>query len=232
MTTRAPAIVGTIADLETLQALPDLEDAIAACDYLEFRVDALLAEAALLEERLVRSPKPVVLTVRDTLEGGVGDLPKAERLRHFRHWLPSAAIIDLEIRNLPNFALLVEEARQRNLQILGSAHDFEGTPDAEILAETVAGGRAAGADAIKLAVTLRDGSDLATLLQIFERESREIPMAVMGMGPLGMSSRILFAECGSLLSYTYLKNPNAPGQWSSREMRRLFEAMKLPGACA
>ncbi|CAJ0600679.1 unnamed protein product [Cylicocyclus nassatus] len=42
------------------------------------------------------------------------------------------------------------------------------------------------------------------------------PMAVMGMGPLGAASRLLYAQHGSKLVYGYLgETPTAPGQWSA-----------------
>ena len=33
-----PAIVGTVADLETLEALPELGESVSRCDFLEFRI--------------------------------------------------------------------------------------------------------------------------------------------------------------------------------------------------
>jgi len=51
-----------------------------------------------------------------------------------------------------------------------------------------------------------------------------LPLAVMGMGGLGFGSRILFAQCGSVLNYGWLHRPNVPGQWSALELKRLLNS--------
>ena len=40
--------------------------------------------------------------------------------------------------------------------------------------------------------------------------------------PLGRSSRLLFAECGSALNYGWLHRPNVPGQWSALELKKML----------
>jgi 3-dehydroquinate dehydratase-1 len=229
MASAPPAIVGTVADLDTLSNLPQLEAAVTPCDFLEFRIDALLdAPEDLLDVRLKSSPRPIVLTVRDPAEGGVGALEADRRRALYERWLPQAAWVDVEIRNLVTFPEVVRHTQASQATLLGSMHDFQGTPDASELEDRAKQARDHGVDALKMAMTVRDGRDLATLLHIFERERAHLPVAAMGMGPLGMSSRVLFAEAGSLLTYTYLQKANAPGQWSSQEMRRLFDRMQLP----
>ena len=42
----------------------------------------------------------------------------------------------------------------------------------------------------------------------------------MGMGPLAPASRLLAAQCGSLLNYGYLgTGSTAPGQWPARLLK-------------
>ena len=53
------------------------------------------------------------------------------------------------------------------------------------------------------------------------------PLSVMGMGPLGKASRLLFARAGSLLNYGYLGEPQVSGQWSALTLKaRLEEVME------
>lgn len=230
MLPKQPAIVGAVSDADTLSSLPRLREPIASCDYLEFRVDALLDDEDLLQKRLAEAPRPVLITVRDPLEGGLGSLPAQERSRRMRQFLPHASMLDIEIRNLarPEFKTVIADAHAQGTTILGSCHDFEGTPSRDDLLAAIERGRQAGAGLIKIAVTLRHSGDLHTLFQVFEAQSPLAPMAVMGMGPLGMGSRVLFAQAGSLLTYTYLKNANASGQWSARTMRQLFDTLGIP----
>ena len=58
-------------------------------------------------------------------------------------------------------------------------------------------------------------ADLARLAD-FQLADHGIPVATMGMGPLAPVSRLLCAQCGSVLNYGYLgKTPTAPGQWDA-----------------
>ncbi len=228
MTPEHPAIVGGIADLDTLSSLPQLHETIDHCDLLEFRIDPLVDHQPLLHQRMDETTVPLIVTVRDPAEGGLNGLAVEERARHMRAFLPHASLLDIEIRNLEVFAPVVAEARDARVTVLGSYHDFEATPSESTLLDTVERGRDRGADIVKIAVALHRAADLHTLLRVFEAQRSRGPMAIMGMGPLGMGSRVLFAQCGSLLTYTYLKRPNAPGQWSAERMRTLFADLGLP----
>jgi 3-dehydroquinate dehydratase I len=42
----------------------------------------------------------------------------------------------------------------------------------------------------------------------------------VGMGPLAAVSRLLCAQCGSVLNYGYLgETPTAPGQWDAASLK-------------
>lgn len=227
MVPKHPAIVGAVADSVTLTALPDLEDTTRLCDYIEFRVDALLENKDLLLRRLADCSRPILLTVRDSAEGGTPGLSAEERLQRALDYLPHATLLDIEIRNLKAAAEVVAQAKSEGISIIGSFHDFERTPPAKALLEACRTGCQEGADLIKLAVTTNDLADLHTLLQVQAEAQSFTPVTVMGMGPFGMSSRVVAAEAGALLTYTYLKEANAPGQWSAQTMRHLFHELGI-----
>jgi 3-dehydroquinate dehydratase-1 len=42
----------------------------------------------------------------------------------------------------------------------------------------------------------------------------------MAMGRFGKVSRLLFAQAGSVLNYTYLGSANASGQWPALQFRQ------------
>lgn len=224
-----PAIVGGVTDIETLSALPDLEPHTAVCDLLEFRVDALLEELEPLNERLQQVEHPAIITVRDPIEGGIGALTEKRRGQLLEAYAPHAALVDIEVRNLTAFSSVADATQKQGAAVIGSFHDFEGTPSTETLHRAIEEGRQRGADLIKLAVTLRNADDLHTLLRAYEQHCEKVPMAIMGMGPLGMGSRVLFAQCGNLLTYTFLQKANAPGQWSAQRMRALFQDLGIAG---
>jgi 3-dehydroquinate dehydratase-1 len=82
----------------------------------------------------------------------------------------------------------------------------------------------AGADAVKIAAHTERARDVARLLEFLDRSP--LPTAVMGMGPLGMASRVALAAAGSILNYGWLHRPNVSGQWSAAELRGVLEACR------
>ena len=79
---------------------------------------------------------------------------------------------------------------------------------------TVRRGKAAGADIVKIAARVSDSKQLGRLLTLFAGRI-SVPLSLMGMGPLGKVSRLLFACAGSVLNYGYLGEPQVPGQWEA-----------------
>jgi 3-dehydroquinate dehydratase-1 len=57
-------------------------------------------------------------------------------------------------------------------------------------------------------------------------ENSPLPLALMGMGRLGMASRVMLAAAGSVLNYGWLHRPNVTGQWSARELRGILTALR------
>jgi 3-dehydroquinate dehydratase-1 len=105
-----------------------------------------------------------------------------------------------------------------------SFHDFRRTPDLPRLREVVRKSARAGADIVKIATYLRDAKDLVALLIL--QAGTKVPLATMGMGPLGKVSRLVLAATGSRLNYGYLDKPQVEGQWPALELaRRLGEVM-------
>lgn len=163
---------------------------------------------------------PWILTVRHPLEGGGGKFSLAERREIFAAGLPAAALVDIELRSLGPMAGIVESARSRNIGVIASFHDFQKTPPVKKLHELARRARDAGADVFKVAAWTASPSDVTRLLDLFQ--TCPLPLSVMGMGPLGPGTRVLFAQCGSVLNYGWLHRPNVPGQWSARELKRIL----------
>ena len=106
----------------------------------------------------------------------------------------------------------VMEARERDVIIIGSTHDFQITPGVDYLREQEKKARSYKADIVKFAFTPCLASDIQTGVQLFTKPKG--PIAVMGMGPMGPVSRLLYSQLGSCLVYGYLgEEETAPGQW-------------------
>lgn len=142
--------------------------------------------------------------------------------------LPSAAIVDVEIRSLREMAEVVREAKTGGVAVLASFHDFKRTPQPSRLREIANRARDAGADFLKIATRTSSPGDVARLLDLLGKTP--LPLAVMGMGPLGMASRVMLATAGSILNYGWLHRPNVSGQWSAVELARLLKTCRAKGA--
>lgn len=211
-----PGIVGSFGGARDL-AETRLEQARAACDLGEIRLD-LLADSF---GRVARSAwahlagLPLLFTARRADEGGAGDLDDAAREALLTGVLDEAAWIDLEVASLTVMGGLVAELHRRKLPWIASFHNFERLPQDETLARAAARAREAGASVFKVAARMNGPEDLARLAA-FQVADHGLPVATMGMGPLAPVSRLLCAQCGSVLNYGFLgQSPTAPGQWDA-----------------
>ena len=192
--------VGAIADQEALKT------GNHTCDVIELRLDSLG-----ISEEVINFAKncevPLLITARGAEEGGQADWSLTARQAAYDLFMPYAAAIDIELRDLEALAEIVESAKAEKVTIVGSFHNFEKTPP---LAE-LRGKLGEVADIHKFALRVNGREDLAAMLDLLDNESL---LSVMGMGPLGAAARPLMAKAGSLLNYGYLgETPTAPDQW-------------------
>lgn len=193
-------------------------------DLVEVRVDALMGNVAGVRSFLARSKLPVLLTVRHPAEGGIGNLSTDSRRKFFEEFLPSAALVDVELRSVVAMRQVIAAARERGIGVVVSDHHFHRTPTLAQMRERRRRAFAAGADMFKLACRTDNAGAVARLLD-FVSENKGRPLAVMGMGKLGQVSRLVLACAGSILNYGYLDKPNAPGQWEARELKGLLRRL-------
>jgi 3-dehydroquinate dehydratase-1 len=135
--------------------------------------------------------------------------------------LPAAALVDVEIRSLGGMTKVLSEARKAGVGVIASFHDFQKTPSTARLQALVKQATDAGADVLKIATHTNTPGDVARLLDLLEKTP--LPLAVMGMGPLGMASRVMLAAAGSVLNYGWLHRPNVTGQWSAKDLRGILK---------
>lgn len=208
--TSVVGIVDSPAALSAANKLPK-----NSVDYLEWRADCL-------PESLEIPPSifPWILTVRHFLEGGKRELSTKKREEIFASHLPSANAVDIELRSFRPLAGIIASALDRRIQVVASFHDFKKTPPAGKLHDLAKQACDQGADILKIATRTDSPADVSRLLELFQ--TSKIPLSVMGMGRLGFGSRVLFAQCGSVLNYGWLHRPNVPGQWAAVELKRIL----------
>lgn len=200
----------------------DLREASAtavreSCDIAEIRLDLLHAEG--VETDPARwshlSDIPLLFTARRIEEGGALAIGPDARMDLLRGALDQAAWIDIEVASIREMGALLRELAERQIPWIASYHDFNRLPETAALEDAARQAQDAGAAVFKAAARLASPADLARLAD-FQLADHGIPVATMGMGPLAPVSRLLCAQCGSLLNYGYLgATATAPGQWDS-----------------
>ena len=219
--------VGSIGGPEDL-ADCDAERAGRSCAVVEIRLDLLLDENGRVDPGSWSHLRglPLLFTARRREEGGALDLDGGQRGELLRMALGDAAMVDIEVASIGCMQTLIS-----GLEVpwIASFHDFERLPETAVLEQAAQRARAAGAAAFKAAARVHTPADLARLAE-FQLADHGLPVATMGMGPLAPVSRLLCAQCGSVLNYGFLgRNPTAPGQWDAaflqEAIRRLAPAV-------
>jgi 3-dehydroquinate dehydratase-1 len=219
-----PKVVATVHSVGALRCALKLPP--RCVDVLELRLDCFAADPLPLLRALPKLKFPLLLTARHPAEGGAAALSVNERRALFSQFLPHASLIDVELRSVKSMELIIDRARDLGAGVVISNHHFHRTPAPEQLAELAARARASGADVFKLAAFASRPVDVASLLSLLSA-NHKMQVSVMGMGPLGKASRLLFARAGSVLNYGYLDKPNASGQWEARLLRKRVDELSL-----
>jgi 3-dehydroquinate dehydratase I len=189
-------------------------------DLFELRLDALFASHDGSSATLEKLRAPLIITTRHPLEGGSNHLSARKRRALLLRFLPHAAYVDIELRSARTFAPILEEARVKNIRTILSFHDFKETPTPARLDEIARAAKALRADVLKIATRTDTSTQMARLLDFFERQRVKTRTAAMGIGRFGKVSRLEFAKRGSILNYAHLGTPQAEGQLSITQLRR------------
>lgn len=209
-----PAVAIAIQRAEAPQALRDA----APGAIIELRLDALEDPAPAAAQAFAQGYTgfPLLATIRHADEGGGWQGPEAARLACFRAVIPHVDAVDVEIAVGSITESVVAAAHDAGRLVIGSFHDFDATPTQERLEAVHAQGRRQGVDIVKVAARCNSQEDACRLAE-FTLAHRSEQVIVVGMGPYGMASRIFFPALGSLITYTFLGEPTAPGQLNCQD---------------
>lgn len=221
-----------------------------ATDLLEYRVDLFSSQAqgssaAFAASIHASTGLQGLLTIRTREDGGAWEGTEEERQALYLSILDQApagtfAWVDLEHdRSWPG---IEDMAGKKGTRLIRSAHDFTGVPGQESLKGLLLSMARAGA-VPKFAGFCRNTRDLLTLVSLGLELSASnlIPQGyiLLGMGPFGMSTRILAPRLGSLLTYCSANphdlealgipatGPAAPGHLSPRELKVTYGYHRL-----
>ena len=193
-------------------------------DIIELRIDSFSITPETCRE--IAADHPVILTCRHPDEGGDNNfLNHEERHLLLEPLIPYAAGIDIEIAHAGQMTESINLARESGVTIILSAHDFASTPELKKMHQTIESGIAHCADLIKIATMTETPDQLCRLLSLFDSFPQH-RLSLMGMGKLGMVSRLAAAQCGFILNYAALNEGNTPGQWPAEEFYDLLRRLK------
>jgi 3-dehydroquinate dehydratase/shikimate dehydrogenase len=193
----------------TTGELRQKRDAVTDADLIELRLDTVSDPdvAGALEGRR----RPVILTCRAAWEGGGFKGSEDERERILGDALSlGAEYVDVEWR--ARFDDLI--AGTHGKRIVLSTHDYDGVP--ADLTERARAMRSTGAEVIKIAATLHSLSDCVPLLQLGAQGDPQSRQVLIGMGPYGLSTRVLAGRFGS--AWMYAGSLDEIGQVSARSL--------------
>ena len=221
-------LCASTADLSQEPAARDHADAV------EFRMDLADEPVAALEP--YEGDLPLVVTNRASWEGG-----EAEDLGRYDELSDAVArdavvAVDVELAALrgnapdgeqPHAVALRETAREEGVAVIASVHDFESTPEEDVLVELLSDAAAEG-DVAKLATTAEERADALAMLSATHRATAAgHDVATMCMGKAGRHTRAVTPVYGSQIGYASVDpdEATAPGQYDLATLRSLLDGL-------
>ena len=189
-------------------------------DFFELRLDGLAGSIETVRQGIDKLPAPFIITARPSREGGANQLSPRNRRDLLLAFLSRAAYVDIELRSARALAPVLRAARAKNIGVIVSFHDFQGTPSAPRLDEIARKAQSLGPDFVKIATRTDTPAELNRLLDFFERARGARNIVLMGIGKLGRKSRPELARHGCALNYGHLGISRVAGQLSIPELRR------------
>ncbi|HBC26691.1 MAG TPA: type I 3-dehydroquinate dehydratase [Ruminococcaceae bacterium] len=172
---------------------------------------------------------PLLFTLRTAREGGKIDLNPEAYLEINKAVVATGRVdlIDVEMLAEETTAKkILESAHAAGVKVIGSSHQFDGTPSREEIIGRLRKMQAMGADISKIAVMPQNETDVIRLLEataIMHKKYAEKPIAAISMAKLGVVSRITGEIFGSALTFGTVKKESAPGQIDSAMLCRMMQ---------
>ncbi len=161
---------------------------------------------------------PLIGTIRSQDEGGQWSGSDTLRLAVYRGAISHLSCIDVEWASGDSAREGVELAHSHGCDAIVSYHQFESSIDIDFLSHIIEDSLDFGADFVKIACMVHDEADIYVLSSLLEHFNHR-PVAIIGMGELGVSTRKSFPAMGSRLAFGAIGIPTAPGQLTVAEMR-------------
>jgi len=197
-------------------------------DYVEIRFDFLKPEQL---QSAIDAAKGIkgraVFTIRSKEQGGKFSGSEQDRIK----WLHKLAeqkpmLLDVELHTLQDHDQLTDFLESQKAPLLVSWHDFQKTPSNDRLADVLSEMRIYS-NYVKMVTTAKDVEDSLRLLELYDTATGLHPI-YFAMGEAGVVSRVLCTVIGNApFTYASLEKAVAPGQLTVKQLRKLYDSMKL-----
>ena len=198
-------------------------------DIAELRIDLFsMFDSSYVKKKLADfSELGTIGTIRSKAEGGQWTDSEKQRFKLFCEIVNEVDSIDIELNSTEILRDVAGVSIDAEKTLIISHHDYEKTPSGSELDDIVDRSKEAGADVVKIATMVKSDRDIQILAELtISRKSENL--VVIGMGSIGLLSRLLFPKLGSLMTYAYIGKPTAPGQLHFEEfvadLRRYYPA--------
>ena len=181
-----------------------------------------------------RRLKDIILlfTIRSEDEGGeklAFDSPGIKEINKFIIENSLSDMIDIELFSGEDDVLeLVALAKEKGVKVIMSNHDFNTTPDENVIIERLTKMQELSADIVKIAVMPQSKLQLLSLLRavtIMNEEYAKVPVVAISMGNLGAISRLTGEIFGSAITFAALEQGSAPGQIPVKDINKILSSI-------
>lgn len=172
---------------------------------------------------------PLLFTFRTGKEGGAQKIASDMYVKLNKRAIKSGYIdlVDIELfTGEDEVKELVQLAKEYNVKIVMSNHDFQSTPEKEEIIKRLRMMQEAGADVSKIAVMPQSKADVLTLLSATEEMNRRYanrPIVTMSMGGTGVLSRLCGEVFGSAMTFGAAGKVSAPGQMEVEDLKTVLK---------
>lgn len=181
--------------------------------------------------KTVIKDKPLLFTFRTLHEGGEADISYNGYFTLLSKAGVNADLVDVEMYHSGNIKELTGLLR-KHVAVIGSYHDFNGTPSTEEIADRLVYMKSMGADIPKIAVMPKKSIDVINLMEaslIAKERLGGAPVITMSMSGMGLISRIAAEITGSAVTFGCIGRPSAPGQIEVKKLKELIDGLHWKG---
>lgn len=220
---------------EILRETRRLEE--AHTEMIEWRVDAFenvespnAIREILNEMKHIIKESILVYTFRSKNQGGCKALSAADIYDIHQVAAESDVVdfIDVEYFEAKNPQKEIARLQEMGVYVIASHHDFEQTPDPEVIRMLLEQIRESGADVVKLAVMPQNMWDVLHLLEEtnrFHENHQDHPLITMSMGAKGGISRVAGEFFGSCVTFGAGGQASAPGQLPVKQLEEILHIL-------